>query len=97
MYLQTLAKPANLPATLFEIPVARPRYHHARLVGERLVKDLAQPTSRINQSASSRELQGHQVCDRALGISSGVDQTWRHHPSTGQGGAVPDSTAVPER
>ena len=42
-------------------------------------------------------LQGHQVCHRALGISSGNQQTWRHHPSTGQGGAHSDHTAVPQR
>ena len=33
--------PANSTDNSVRVPVARPRYHHARLVGERLVKDLA--------------------------------------------------------
>jgi integrase len=32
---------ANSTGNSVRVPVARPRYHHARLVGERLVKDLA--------------------------------------------------------
>ena len=32
---------ANSTDNSVRVPVARPRYHHARLVGERLVKDLA--------------------------------------------------------
>ena len=32
---------ANSTDNSIRVPVARPRYHHARLVGERLVKDLA--------------------------------------------------------
>ena len=32
---------ANPTNNSVRVPVARPRYHHARLVGERLVKDLA--------------------------------------------------------
>ena len=33
--------PANSTDNSVRVPVARPRYHHARFVGERLVKDLA--------------------------------------------------------
>ena len=48
------------------------------------------------RAPASWQLQSHQVCDRALGISSGNQQTWRHHPSTGQGGAISDYAVVPQ-
>ena len=76
--------------------IERPRYHHARLVGERLVKDLAaEYLTYQSERLRPGSFKAIRLCHRALGISSGNQQTWRNHPSTGQGSALPDHAAVP--
>ena len=77
--------------------IERPRYQPVRLLGDRRLAELANSLPHVSvRAASSRELQGHQVCTELL-VSHLGNQTGRHHPSTGQGGAVPDCPAVPER
>ena len=94
--VQTLTKlvPKTQSQCLFADPrpgIERPRYHHARFWVIGILKTSNRVPHLSVRTFASRELQGHQVCHRALGIASGNQPNWRHHASTGQGGAVSDS------